>query len=63
MRFTKMMICRLHLQKIDFNLLTFHLMKIKRSLLGDANDVTVLEEKEQQIRKKKKRKIFSILDI
>jgi hypothetical protein len=63
MRFTKMMICRLHLQKNDFNLLTFHLMKIKRSLLGDANDVTVLEEKEQQIRKKKKRKIFSILDI
>jgi hypothetical protein len=33
------------------------------SLLGDANDVTVLEEKEQQIRKKKKCKIFSILDI
>jgi hypothetical protein len=29
------------------------------SLLGDANDVTVLEEKEQQIRKKK----FLIFDI
>jgi hypothetical protein len=33
------------------------------SLLGDANVVTVPEEREQQISKKKKRKIFNILDI
>jgi hypothetical protein len=33
------------------------------SLLDDANDVTVPEEREQQISKKKKRKIFNILDI
>jgi hypothetical protein len=33
------------------------------SLLGDANDVKVPEERGQQISKKKKRKIFNILDI
>jgi transcription antitermination factor NusG len=33
------------------------------SLLDYANDVTVPEEREQQISKKKKHKIFNILDI
>jgi hypothetical protein len=33
------------------------------SLLGDANDVKVPRERGQQISKKKKRKIFNILDI
>jgi hypothetical protein len=33
------------------------------SLLGDANDVKVPEERGQQISKKKKHKIFNILDI
>jgi hypothetical protein len=33
------------------------------SLLSDANDVTIPEKREQQIGKKKKCKIFNILDI
>jgi hypothetical protein len=33
------------------------------SLLGDANDVTVPEERVQQLSKKKKCKIFNVLDI
>jgi hypothetical protein len=33
------------------------------SLLGDANDVTVPEERKQTLRKKKKRKILNVLYI
>jgi hypothetical protein len=33
------------------------------SLLGDANDVTVHEERVQKLSKKKKHRIFNILDI
>ena len=33
------------------------------SLLGDANDVTVPEERVQELSKKKKHKIFNVLDI
>jgi hypothetical protein len=33
------------------------------SLLGDANDVTLPEERVQKLSKKKKRKIFNVLDI
>jgi hypothetical protein len=33
------------------------------SLLGDANDVALPEERVQKLSKKKKRKIFNVLDI
>jgi hypothetical protein len=33
------------------------------SLLGDTNDVTISEEMVQELSKKKKRKLFNILDI
>jgi hypothetical protein len=33
------------------------------SLLDDANDVTLPEERVQKLSKKKKRKIFNVLDI
>jgi hypothetical protein len=33
------------------------------SLLDDANDVTILEERVHELSKKKKHKIFNVLDI
>jgi hypothetical protein len=36
---------------------------VLNSLLGDANDVTVLEQRKQTLRKKKKHKILNVIYI